>query len=153
MPRKMLLVLGAMFLLGPGARASDPIGIYAVIYRVEVEPSTGDAERIRIWGTFALADKESREYTRPMNGMLLMKLPAAKAEVARQEWKDFQKLAGSKQCVGFGARHKPLPKVRKADVDPSKDPDVYPLGFGLTKLPATDAIAKELLAEQSKAKP
>src|SRR5262245_45634705 len=111
MLRKMLVVAGALFLAVSGARASDPIGVYAIIDRAELVPSTGDPERIQVWGTFALADRETREYGAPMRGMLIMKLPAEKVELARREWRDLVKLAGSKQCVGFASRYKALPTV------------------------------------------
>lgn len=153
MLRKMLLVAGVMFLAASGARAGDPVGVYAIIDRVELDPSKGDADRVRVWGTFALADKTTREYSAPVRGLLLMKLPAEKAELARREWKDLQKVAGTKQCVGFGSRYKPLPTVRKPDVDPTKEADVYVLGFGMTKVPATHEVAKALLAEKNKTKP
>jgi hypothetical protein len=152
MLRKMFYMLGALLLLVSGARASDPVGIYAVIDRVEVEPSTGEPDRVRIWGVFALADKTTREYAPPARGVIYCKLPAEKGELARREWKDLQKLAGTKQCVGLGSRYKPLPLIRKPDGDPTKDPDVYPVGFGLTKIPATHEVARVLLAEQSKPK-
>ena len=119
MLRKIPFVLGALLLLASGARASDPVGVYAVLDRVEVEPSTGEPDRVRIWGVFALADKTTREYMPPVRGMIYCKLPKEKAELARREWKDLQKLAGSKQCVGLGSRYKPLPLIRKLDGDPT----------------------------------
>jgi hypothetical protein len=38
------------------ALASDPVGVYAYVDKVVLEPSEGKPERIQIWGGFALAE-------------------------------------------------------------------------------------------------
>jgi hypothetical protein len=144
MSRRHLAVAVVLLALAPAARASDPTGIYAVVDKVVLEPSAGPAERIQVWGVFALAQGRGDNYAPPEHGCMYFKL-AKKEEVCRKEWADLKKVAGTRQVIAFGARYSPNGKVRKGG-DPTKDPDAYPLGFGLTKVPANNYMAKQLLA-------
>jgi hypothetical protein len=119
--------------LSGAARASDPVGIYAVIDRVVLEPNAESPERVQLWGVFALADRTTRRYEPAVRGYLYFSLPEKKAEAARIEWSDLKKLAGGGDCVAFGGRHLPKPKVRRASEKPAS-PDPYPVGSGLTKM-------------------
>ena len=49
-----LLVAGASMVLTVGLQASDMVGVYGVVEKVVVEPADGPAQRIQIWGAFAL---------------------------------------------------------------------------------------------------
>jgi hypothetical protein len=64
---------------------------------------------------------------------LYYKLDPAEKEAALKEWADLKSLAGKKQVVGIGSRWKDKGTVRKSDDKPA-NPDVYPIGFGLTKI-------------------
>src|SRR5262245_22109735 len=121
MSRKPLLALAALLAVGAAARASDPVGIYAVIDKVVVEPSTGDVERVQLWGVFAVAQGGGDNYSPPARGYMSFTLPKQKQDVARKEWKDLQKMAGTKQVVAFGARYGKKGTVRKGG-DPTKTP-------------------------------
>ena len=146
MSRRHLAVAAVLLALAPAARASDPVGIYAVVDKVMLSPSTGPAERIQLWGVFALAQgRGGDDYSPPMRGYMSFTLVKGKEDVCRKEWADLKKLAGTRQCVAFGARHERKGTVRQGG-DPTKAPDVYPLGFGLTKVPADNDMAKKLLA-------
>jgi hypothetical protein len=146
MSRKHLAVAVLLLALAPAARASDPTGIYAVVDKVILEPSTGSAERIQVWGVFALSQgKGGDEYSPPSRGYLYFTVVKGKEDVCRKEWADLKKLAGTKQCVAFGSRYERKGGIRQR-TDPTKDPDRYPLGFGLTKVPADNEMAKKLLA-------
>lgn len=113
---------------------SDPIGAYALIDKVVLEPKTGAPERIQIWGAFALASKEDRNsYNAPGRGYLYFWCKPGKEEVCRKEWADLKAAAGTGQVIGFGSRDMPRPRLRKAADKPS-DPDEYPLNFGLVKM-------------------
>jgi hypothetical protein len=103
-------------LAGAKAFASDPIGIYALIDRVVLEPSEGNPERIRIWGAFSFAMRNfGDQYTPPVRGYLYYQLPAQPndAAVAKAEWADMQKSAGTGQIVAFGSRYKQFGTVRR----------------------------------------
>jgi hypothetical protein len=145
MSTRHLAALAVLLALAPAATASDPVGVYAVIDKVVLEPGSGAARRIQVWGTFARAVKgNGEEYTAPEHGYMYFSLPPDKQDLCRKEWTDLKKLAGTKQCVAFGSRYKPTGTVRKKD-DPAKEPDVYPVGFGLTKVGADNYEARKLL--------
>ena len=149
MRKKLLLSLAVVLAVGGAARASDPVGIYALIERVVVEPSIGTPERIQVWGVFALAQPGTRDqYSPPTRGYMYFTLVKGKEDVCRKEWADLKKVAGTRQCVAFGARYKPAGAVR-AGRDPVKDPNPYPVAFGLTKLPRDNYMAKKLLAVEA----
>ena len=127
----------ALLLLQSTARASDPIGVFALVDRVVLEPNESTPERIQVWGTFALADRKDDQrrdkYAAPEQGYLYFSLPAEKADVARKEWKDLQKAAGTHEVIGFGSRYESKPTVRKTEAKPA-DPDPYVLGWGMAKM-------------------
>jgi hypothetical protein len=129
-----LLSLGIFFgLSGACLRASDPIGVFAIVDKVALEPNTPTPERIQIWGSFSLADEKDRDaYKSPQRGYLYYKLPEEKADAARKEWKDLAAIAGTGQVIGFGSRFAPKATVRSAGQKP-ENPDVYPIAFGLVK--------------------
>ena len=55
--------------------ASDPIGIYALIDRVVLEPSDAQPERIQIWGAFSFAMRQfGDQYSPPVRGYLYYQL-------------------------------------------------------------------------------
>jgi hypothetical protein len=116
----MFLALGGVLLIAVGARASDPVGIYALINKVVVEPK-GPAERIKIWGVFVLASRAGAHHTSPTRGYMDFKTVAGKEDVCRREWEDLKKIAGTDTVVAFGssraatgAIRKPHPEIKPA---------------------------------------
>ncbi len=129
-----LLALGTAFLVGPAARASNPIGGYLLVDKVILEPSDAPTT-IQIWGSFCLAtEKGGNAYSNPERGYLHYKAESGKEDVCRKEWNDLKKAAGTAQVLGFGSSYdlKALGKVRKANAK-AESPDIYPLGNGLVK--------------------
>ena len=123
----------SIFTLNANA-VSDWIGIYARIDKVVLEPGTGAPERIQIWGAFALASKKDRNsYESAQRGYLYYSIKPGKEEVCRTEWADLKAIAGTGQVIGFGGRDIPPGRLRKPD-DKVADPDVYPVGWGLTRM-------------------
>jgi hypothetical protein len=145
MSTRHFAVLAALLMLAPVARASDPVGIYAVIDKVVLE---SDTDRVQVWGVFARAQRGGDTYTEPERGYMYFTAAPDKEDLCHKEWADLKKVAGTKQCVAFGSRYKPTGTVRKKG-DAAKAPDVYHVGFGLTKVPADNYEARKLL-EQSK---
>jgi hypothetical protein len=134
-----MALLSAM-VLGVGqseSRASDPVGVYAFVDKVVLEPSEGQAERIQIWGGFALAEGYGETYAPAKRGYMYFTVKPGQEDICRKEWSDLKTLAGSDQFVAFASRHKVKGTVRKASDKPEK-PDVYPTGFGLTKIKQRD---------------
>jgi hypothetical protein len=119
------------------ARASDPIGVYAFVDKVVLEPSEGQPERIQVWGGFALAEGYGETYAPAKRGFMYFTVKPGQEEMCRKEWSDLKTLAGTDQFVAFASRHKPKGTIRKASDKPEK-PDVYPTGFGLTKIKSRD---------------
>ena len=96
--------------------ASDPIGIYALIDRVVIEPSDAQPQRIQIWGAFCIANKQfGDQYAPPVRGYLYYQLPPDNADVAvaKAEWSDMQKVAGAGQIIAFGSRYKKFGSIRR----------------------------------------
>ena len=127
----MILLLLICGMAGP-LRASDPIGIYALIDKVTLLERA--AETIQISGVFSLAEGRGETYSKPQRGYLFFTIDPEKPDVTRKEWADLKSVAGSGKAIGFGSRYpKKKPTVRKADQTP-KDPDPYMLGWGIRKI-------------------
>ena len=130
----LIVCLALPFLTFETNAYSDRTGIYARVDKVVLEPNETGAERIQIWGAFALAGKEDRSsYGSAQRGYLYFSCKPGKEEICRKEWADLKAIAGSDQVVGFGAREMARPRVRKAE-DKAADPDEYPVNFGLVKV-------------------
>lgn len=138
-----------VLLLGTAAvtlTASGQSGIYGVVEKVIVEPPNGPAERIQVWGAFALMERSgqgftSYVFTRPALGYMYFRIPenATAAANARREWNDLASVAGKKEAIAFGYwdqyRGDRMPTVRAADATP-QNPDPYLMDVGLVKLNA-----------------
>jgi len=115
MKRAISLACFLIFSLA-GARvwASDPIGIYALVDRVVIEPSDSQPERIQIWGAFSVAMRQfGDQYSPPVRGYLYYQLPPEKTQAAKAEWADMQKVAGTGQIIAFGSRYQQFGKIRR----------------------------------------
>ena len=131
-----LIVLVVCVLTAVSIRASDFVGVYAVVERVVLEPSEPAPQRIQIWGAFALSDgKSGSNYGTAQRGYLYYDCPAGRETVCRTEWTDLKSVAGKDTGVGFGARYKATGRIRKADEKPAA-PDLYPIERGVVRLSA-----------------
>ena len=116
--------------------ASDPVGCYAIIEKVVLEPNDAKATAVQIWGAFALstAPGSGNTYQPPQKGYLYYTCPAGKDATCLAEWSDLKKLAGKGEIVGFGDRYgKTTTRVRPA-AEKVASPDVYPINIGLVKM-------------------
>jgi len=136
-----LLAAVAFIFTAATLRASDPVGVYAIVQKVVFEPNDKAHERIQIWGVFALADtaRGGNFYTKPQRGYLFYSLPKGKESTALKEWADFKSVAGTGQGIAFGGRHSALGRVRPDSEKPaspdSYSPDSsYANGIGVTKV-------------------
>ena len=131
------------------AMASDPVGVYALIDKVVIEPNDNAPERIQIWGTFITSTGDfGSAYNQPVRGYLYFSLPSGKEQLAKAEWSDLKKIAGTGQAIAFGSRYQQMKthaQVRKAS-DKVESPDTYPTGMGLVKLPDSHYQVKVLKA-------
>ena len=137
------LLVGAMLIFTAATlRASDPVGVYAIVQKVIFEPSDTAPQRILIWGVFAFADtaRVGDFYTKPQRGYLYFSLPKGKESTALKEWADFKAVAGTGQGIAFGTRHYPMLVKVRPDSEKPASPDSYAPdsyfanGIGVTKV-------------------
>lgn len=118
------------------ARASDPIGAYALIDKVVLEPNAETPIRIQVWGAFAFAkESDGDTYTAPVRGYCYYSLVKGKEDLCRKEWADMKRIAGTGEVIGMGSRFNrgALGAVRCASEKAEKS-DPYPLGMGLVRV-------------------
>ena len=133
-PALATLAAGLLIAAAPAVR-SDPVGVYAVIDRVVVEPDTVNPQRVQLWGVFMLSDgqRASDLYQTPQRGYLYYALGVNQV-ASRAEWNDLRSMAGTGNPVGFGGRYERLGRVRRAGEAPAA-PDVYPRSpIGLVRM-------------------
>ncbi len=139
-------MLCAIAILGAGvAHASGPIGVYALVDKVTIEPSADKPERIKISGVFITAQEtgdNSTVYGSAQRGYLYFDLSGVNSELARREWADLQSVAGTRQVVGFGSSWGAKAHVKKSEGEVAEQ---YPSGNGMVKVNADQARAKALL--------
>lgn len=129
------IVLSALVLQTP-VRASDPIGAYALLDKVVLEPNEQAPTRIQVWGAFTFAKQTNGDtYAEPVRGYLYYRLVEGKEEVCRKEWADMKKIAGTGAVIGMGSRFNPaaLGVVHRAS-EKAEKADPYPLGMGLVRV-------------------
>lgn len=146
--RRLVSVLAcALFVCAGLVQASPPMGLFAIIEKVVIEPGDGGTERVQIWGLFARALDGGTQHTTPVYGYVYLHAERGQENVARIEWADLKKLAGTGQCVAFASYYKQgfnLVRVRQPGTPPEKS-EPYPVSMGLIRLRATAFPAKELL--------
>lgn len=108
-----------LLVLSGATRASDPVGIYALVDKVILEPNQETPQRIRIWGTFAVAAQEKGDSYKPVeHGYMYFAIVRDQERQCRVEWADLKKAAGTGQIIAFGSRYQARSglnyRVRKA---------------------------------------
>lgn len=153
---RLLLVLAPVLWMIVGTAASDaapfqiqpedPVGVYAYVSRVELEPATGEPERLRVWGSLSVAvPGDPGSYHVPEVGHLYFELPPGDPAAAVREWRELMRLGapGFRQRnrngalirgkVAFGRRGAHV-RVRTMD-EAAGEPDVYLAGNGVSLVP------------------
>jgi hypothetical protein len=122
------------------------IGIYGIVDKVVFEPDGSSPERIQIWGLFVVpVPISSGLYQAPQRGVLYFSVPPDRTEIARKEWVELERLAGSGQILGFTGYWVPNPSDPQGNPHTSlvvhvhKNvalglPDAYPLGIGVLRI-------------------
>lgn len=115
-------------------QASDPVGVYAIIEKIVLEPADGAPQRVQIWGAFAIAERDSTDnYGAAQRGYLYYSCPQGQEQVCRNEWADLKSVAGKSTGIGFGGRYKDSGRVRKTD-EKVASPDTYPIQLGVVRM-------------------
>ena len=129
-----LAVVGLAIVASMTASASVPIGVYAVIEKIVLEPADADPQRIQIWGAFALWDETTgMGFRAPERGYLYYSCPKEHIATCRNEWADLKSVANTGETIGFGSRSLLAGRVR-ADGGRALGPDVYPIQFGVVRM-------------------
>ena len=139
-----LVLLGASLVAGATAfPRSDPVGVYAIVDRVVLEPDAAHPKTVQIWGVFALTEGKPGDNYRPAErGYLYFSVDPRNERVTLAEWNDLASVAGKGQAVGFGAKYRTSVRLRHATEAPA-NPDAYPSGgIGVVK------VLKEYLGPQ-----
>ncbi len=152
---KRTICLACLVVLGmasAAARASDPIGIYALIDRVVLEPSDSEPQRIQIWGAFSVAMRQfGDQYTVPVRGYLYYSLDGQKDAAARAEWADMQKVASTGQIIAFGSRYKQFGVIRRgAGPVAGREVDEKELARLITQLDDQDQNKRDAATDELK---
>lgn len=123
-----------------GVKASDPVGVYAMVERVVFEPSEAAPKSAQIWGAFTPSVEPPRPTYKPeqaygdvQRGYVYVTCPADKTSMCAAEWSDIKSVAGKGEVVGFGTRWGAKIRVRPASEAPAS-PDPYVSNFGVVKL-------------------
>jgi hypothetical protein len=167
---RISLVLAVFAAALPSLRASDLIGVYGIVDRVEHSGSRGTrgaavqkAGIVQIWGTFVVAVPPPQDvpnyapsaaYSAPKKGYLLYACPPGRLDVCTAEWNDLASVAGTGKIVGFSARTGYANTVHPA-AEPSARPDIYRLNTGVVRIGTPSAAFKDLFAalQQVSARP
>jgi len=134
------VIVGTMLAVVP-VKASDPVGVYALVERVVFEPNDSAPTAVQIWGAFAIAVTPEKRpypleegYKSAVKGYLYFTCPAGKSATCTAEWNDLKSMAGKDGVAGFGTRWGTgAPKIRRADEKPAS-PDVYQLNTGVVPM-------------------
>lgn len=103
----------ALFAAASSAR-KDPHGVYAVVDSVIFEPSAGTPERVRLWGSFALANvvgmKDGKidyiqfgHFHPPQPGFMYYSVNPRDETGTRADWAELKEIAGTGQAAAWGA--------------------------------------------------
>jgi hypothetical protein len=159
MKRKILVVaVAAAIALAAGSlRASDQIGVYALITKVVLEPNDTSPTAAQVWGAFTIAVPNSwGSLELPAGGFgnpgvgdvygpvqvgylyygcsgqpdaVTRLIPTEVDARCANEWRDLKSVAGTGKVVGFGARHALM---------------AYPSGNGRVRPPAEAAARPDV---------
>jgi hypothetical protein len=160
----LLVAVGMIAGSAAAARASDPVGIYALLDAVEIDQAA-DPPTVRLTGVFALSYRgegpydmngdgtpegtgsHSALYQDPAAGYLWFACEPGKTATCLAEWEDLRKVVGTPRCAAFGDRYRtdPNPPAHVWSTQETADtPDTYPIAEGVAIV--TEGTCVELLA-------
>ncbi|MEM7263321.1 MAG: hypothetical protein AAF488_15135 [Planctomycetota bacterium] len=134
----LLFAVAAMVLLGMAgaAVASDRTAAYLIVDRVEYLPNAEAPTEAKIHGLYCIATGErarrNNRLTRPTLGFVHVALIPERKELCRNEWKDLERLAGTRYVAAFGSRWESVPKLHAPGAK-NTQPDPHPIA-GVRKL-------------------
>jgi hypothetical protein len=133
-PCALVVSIASWAVLAAPLAASDPLGIYAIVDKVVLEPDDAAPQRVQVWGAFALSDGQSGDgYGAPQVGYVYYTCPQGQDRTCRNEWADIKSVAGKGVGIGFGGRYFPTGRIRKAG-EKLASPDAYPIRMGVVRM-------------------
>jgi len=131
------------------ATASDPTGVYALIDKVTFHPSSEAPHEVRLEGLFSISRGigVGDYYRAPTEGTLCYRLPdeSENADLARAQWADFERVAGSGEVVGFGSRWRGNNgQLFAPGQDPGEQATAYPLHMEVRRIAANNPMGRIL---------
>jgi hypothetical protein len=135
MSSRIAVAAAAAFLVFPAVvRASSPVGLYAIVDKVETDAGDGQPTKVIVHGVFIKADRSSKSgYSEPIEGYFYWAIDEEYEKECREEWAELAKLAGSGDVIATGSWSVREQRVRPAGETPEK-PDAYKLNFGVLRL-------------------
>lgn len=147
------LLAGALLLPVP-ASASDQVGVYAIIRKVKFEPgpSVNDAVRVRLCGSFALANLSNGSYFGPMPGYTYYTCPTGQEALCRMQWAEMLTATNKNDCIAYGQRRDGAGGANnngsiRSPTAPVNSPDTYPIGMGMVTVSNPSVEAANLCAQ------
>jgi hypothetical protein len=120
------------------SRIKDPVGVQAIVERVEIGSQGGEGATIRIFGVFAVGvphpNMPGKVTYHIGRGYLYYHLNPRDPVMSRSEWSLIAAAAGSGEAIAFGARGGKNGQLRVPSSKES-EPDPYPLGLGFSRPP------------------
>jgi len=147
----LLSLLAALAITAVSVRASDPVGAYAIIDKVVLEPNATEPATVQLFGVFSFAIRRDANGTQPwppgsfgtantgdvygpvQKGYLYYTCTPGKETLCQKEWADLKAVAGTSEIIGFGSRWAMSGRVRTA-AEKAATPDVYSLNVGVVKM-------------------
>lgn len=131
----------AALLMVASVKASDPVGVYAMVERVVFAPSEAAPKSVQVWGVFTPSIEPPRPTYKPeqaygdvQKGYMYFTCAADKMATCLAEWSDLKSMAGKTEVVGFSTRWaRSKARVRLANETPSA-PDMYESNVGVVKI-------------------
>jgi hypothetical protein len=147
--------VGGLLALAVGAaRASDPVGVYALLDNVVIalpkDSNAPSAGTVQLWGAFSFAVKRqpNGSIAKPAGGFgnaavgdvygpvqtgYLYYTCAGVWQTCANEWNDLKAVAGKGKVVGFAGRYTSNGRIRLA-AEAIANPDPYPVHMGVTPI-------------------
>lgn len=137
----------AALLMVASVKASDPVGVYAMVERVVFAPSDtalgkeAAPKSVQVWGVFTPSIEPPRPTYKPeqaygevQKGYMYFTCAADKMATCLAEWSDLKSMAGKTEVVGFSTRWaRSKARVRPASETPTM-PDMYESNVGVVKI-------------------
>jgi hypothetical protein len=145
-------------------RASDPVGVYAIVDRVVLQPNDVEPTSVQIWGVFSFAVSRGSNGVQPFpdgsfgnqasgdvygpvqKGYVYYTCPAKMDARCQAEWADLKSSAGKHEVVAFGQRWEMTGRVRPATENPA-NPDGYTLNIGTMRMGSYGATGSPQLPQ------